>query len=243
MSNLGRFLTCGLLLTLGLVGCGAPHNGPTPVSEPEGASGDEAMGSDITNPALAELLALTCDWTTDAMTNSREVTLDERMRGVEQRFRGLPPEQVELGRAFSRLVRQAGASEDRYAATVATAEAEGVPGFTCPALERAYALRAVNDQDLEPSIEDDFRRWCEAADHIEGSNREHGFPTRENLQMILAGQVERGLSHPTTREIFRALGAAPAAERYSLLVRGAEAEGLDGWSCEPLERLYQLLAE
>jgi len=175
---------------------------------------------------------------------NRSITLDERMRGVEQRFRTLPPEQLEIGRTFSLAVREADTGDDRYGATLRTAEAMGVPGYTCPALERAYRLRREQDQDLEldpeSNIEADFQRWCEAAEIIETSHREHGFPPSEELQMALSAQLQRGVSHPTTWEIFRAIAHAPMQERYPLIVRGAEAEGLEGWSCPPLERLYQL---
>ena len=226
-----------LLVAAGSLGCGAPCSCPS-TGDGEGSSGDEVAAPNITNPELAHVLTQMCTFTTEAMAD-RRIPLNDRMQGVERRFQTLPPTEYEVGETFMEAIPER-PRESMFARIVTAAETQGVPGFTCPALERAFALAAARDEDLEPNMAYDLARWCETAAGIEESHEGGDYPDLDSLLVNLAQEVDRILTHPTTQEIFRALAAAPIEERYALLIRGAEAEGFEGWSCEPLERIYQL---
>ena len=218
------------------------------VEQSSGSSGAEAPVSEVSNHALHAALTQFCSAFTEGMAD-RRIFLRERGRQVNRNLESMS----EANQALMMTLGE-GLPRGDYSALVQAAEAQGVPGFECPALQRLNELAQSGDPDIEPSVEHDLARVCASAANFglrrqirqEFSRELDGSvaPYRPDVELELFIMLDAEVTHHQTREMFRTVAFAdPGQQRYRMIQSQVREWGYPEWTCPALERLYERIAQ
>jgi hypothetical protein len=225
-----------LLVVLGVFGCGGSEGVSADETGPGTATaGGETSGPSPTNPALAAGL--------DSLCRNAEAAAADSSRSLEVQF-DLMQEGVEAeghGAVVGEFIDAHEGDRERdevYVALVQAAEAEGVPGWSCPTLEamldRYAEVEGGHPAEPEASALEDFDRWCLIAREVTADERLDPL-TRG---MVMGQRLDLELSNPEVREVVEAVIRASAEDSYPLILEAAAELGAPGFECPALAAYF-----